>query len=351
MNNQAVLFFSLSLFLGACGATEGVAQDGSGTGGTAPGGASTGGGDLGGSTGTGAQPGTGAAGSGGTGSGGVADGSGGISGGAGGTAGNGGLGGVNGGGGATHDEVCEGTAPVPMGYPICETSADCPSGGDLCTTGPSLQTCGACHPPFDECATDADCSESTTNTVCVPTEPDPCSCGGGTGMTCAPTCGNDSCRGDETCESDGHCRPTSCEAGYHCPEGSICDPKQPDAHGCSPASCETDGFTCPSGSTCDPGVDADEHDCRVQNCDTEGVPCGDDEICDPQNAVGKSGCRPTTCDEGYQCPLNERCNPASESYRHCEGLTCNRDTDCDCGVCANGVCFNRPLICVPPPPA
>ena len=99
----------------------------------------------------------------------------------------------------------------------------------VCAPGQTdpFYTQGTCP---QDCAGDADC------------HPDVCVVFNGTCAQCMAACVAGSCHLWETCAADGHCLPTSCQAGYACPPGADCQPASvdADAHGCVLQACSTD---------------------------------------------------------------------------------------------------------------
>jgi hypothetical protein len=240
--------------------------------------------------------------------------------GAGGVSAGGGLGSAGSGGASGHPSVCPGTAPPEAGRTTCHTAQDCPRFSN-CSFEASAG-CGACvQPPPHECNDDSTCSSGL---VCAPNVYNgPCLCNGQglPGSHCIPKCMANSCAAGETCGTNGHCTPTACTAGYQCATGDACIPSRAgaDAHGCAVALCTSDGYACPAGSRCGGAGMADAH-----------------------------GCTPIGCDEGFQCPLNMKCDPASSDPHHCTRRACTADTDCDCGACIQNKCEDRLFVCWEP---
>jgi hypothetical protein len=235
----------------------------------------------------------------------------------------GGSGGQGGTGGGTSLPACPGVDPTPASQ-ACRTSADCP--GMFATCGPTYHSagCGACLPAQQQCSGDAGCSPEM---VCV-LAANPCNCNftGGPATVCTPRCTATSCGAGQSCDTAGGlCKPTPCGPEFACGAGLICAPTRAGAevHGCSIASCATDGYACPTGYACTPGAAADAN-----------------------------GCSPVSCvGGGFQCPSNSDCKAASTAPHHCERRACTSDKSCDCGACIQGSCQDRFYVCSPPPAA
>jgi len=240
-----------------------------------------------------------------------------------GTQAGGASGGVASGGVATTFEACDGSgpqsipvrAPGPMSGGACRSSSDC-SGGQCVQTVPTsgAAVCGACFPTVRECSSDAQCAAEQ---VCVTLPPGNCQCMG-PDMRCTAKCTADSCDSAHVCGADGRCALKSCEQGYGCSGGTVCDPKR---------------------------AGGDGHGCAAPLCDLGETTCGAEEVCDA-TATSATHCRPKRCREGAVCPKNLRCGAATD---FCERLACKTDTDCDCGVCIQGVCREHPFVCWLPP--
>ena len=246
---------------------------------------------------------------------------GGASGSAGATGVGGGLGGAgrSGSGGSGSARLCNGFPPPsgPSGQ-SCRSQADC-MGGAQCRESPPTGAglCGACFATPHECSLDADCG---VGKVCLTESPTPpCQCMG-PGTYCAPSCTADSCLPDDVCGADGHCAPKSCQDGYQCLAGTVCDPARArSGHGCAVARCDLGEMTCPDGG-----------------------------ICDPASAPASlNHCRGVRCSEGATCLSNYRCNSNTDS---CQRLVCTNDSDCDCGVCIDATCQDHAFMCFSAPP-
>ena len=217
-----------------------------------------------------------------------ASGAGGSSGSAG-VGGGAGSGGVSGSGGAAGAGGATGYCPdyslPPAGSQLCRSQSECQGGQECIAPGESFPNCGACMMPDRACETSADC---TNGQVCVEYDA-PCSCTGGRSSKCVAPCTNTSCNADQRCDaSSGLCKPTPCNDGYACP---------------------TD-WRCAAGA-----ASTDAH-----------------------------GCEPVPCDQGYTCPENTRCKPGTGNHG-CSLLSCQHDSECDCGACVKGHCVAGPGTC------
>jgi hypothetical protein len=240
-------------------------------------------------------------------------------------AGGGGSGAFSGTGGNKGSGVelgyCPGQVP-PQGYAACATDADCSGSTPLCRDEQysGAARCGACYAPAMPCTDDAACA----NGICGPFT-NPCACSAGM-SECTAACTATSCAYDEQCASSGHCVPKSCTAGWTCPMNDRCaatGATGADPHGCAPVPC-AEGYTCPSGSACsaDASASRDPHGCVAIHCSQSS---------------------------GSVCPVNWQCL-ASLPGSGCAIRKCNTSSDCDCGTCRQGICGNRPGICLPFPP-
>lgn len=150
-------------------------------------------------------------------------------------------------------------------------------------------TCaGYVPPPPDRmrCRTDADCGDPDMGCL-PPGEPEP------------PCCG--------ICFEP----PRECGDGLDCSIGNVCES--------TPVTCSCSG----PATSCVP-------DCRLGSC------AGTD-VCD----VGTGLCRPPRCDEGAECPPSATCTGGE-----CVRRTCTADSDCDCGACVDGRCYEGEGSCI-----
>jgi hypothetical protein len=242
-------------------------------------------------------------------------------------------------GAAGYQGLCPRTIALPAGAQPCALEdRECEDAGLMCVD-PGGEYTPVILPPgrFDDgcpmeigsvpCEADADCVGSAGSGSVPRSDPAPallCIQHGECESYCDPAC---SCNPDEDCDSSGHCISPSCVDGYACGTDSVCAPERPwafgahygdsDNHGCSPASCVSDGYHCADGFTCDPTA-GDVH-----------------------------GCAALPCDAGGFCQLDERCDPTSTTYNHCVRLACESDHDCDCGSCFKGLCRRQLGYCTP----
>ncbi len=121
--------------------------------------------------------------------------------------------------------------------------------------------------------------------------------------------------------------------------------------------CPTECGSCTVGSVCG-GVGcatecSSDSDCAEGWCSTgccsycvspcPDTPCPEGRRCD--TTTGRCGIIPCDDPEAPPCGTNTRCTDGS-----CQRLACTTDTDCDCGTCASGYCYDRPGQCCPPLP-
>lgn len=215
------------------------------------------------------------------------------------------------GGGGTFANICPGVTPWPASRVTCRTSTECEN-GYACVDTP-FTGCGMCMMPAHECVSDADCGGG----LCEEYEQTGlCACGG-LGTKCIPHCLDVACAAGFTCDPAGRCQPLSCAEGFACASDMVCGPAGAgaDIHDCRPRPCDA-GFTCGEGTTCAMGsAGADEH-----------------------------GCAPIHCMDGFTCPVNTTCTTDPDGHG-CQRLSCEVDTDCDCGACVGGVCESQIRIC------
>ena len=215
--------------------------------------------------------------------------------------------------GASGLPICPG-ASAPSGQP-CRSQTDCGAASMCVAAAPAgASTCGACFPTNHACSSDATCGPDQ---ICAAeANPNPCQCMGPS-TSCSPKCKADSCPASDVCGADGRCAPKSCQDGYSCLTGTLCDAtRSGDAHQCAPA-----------------------------RCDFAEVSCQADEVCDPSVTSPGSHCRAKRCSEGATCPKNQRCGQTGQ----CERLTCASDVDCECGACISGTCQDHLFMCFMPP--
>lgn len=147
------------------------------------------------------------------------------------------------------------------------------------------------------------------------------------GCTSSSDCESFPCAPAGTPRGCGICREPvrACEDDAGCAPGQVCVEET------DPCSCGGAGTACVM-------------DCRTAESD----PCGEEARC------GASGaCEVIDCGAGWACPLNTRCHAASDGARDAHGcgrIACDAASDCDCGVCMDGVCQDGPGVCLPPVP-
>jgi hypothetical protein len=110
-----------------------------------------------------------------------------------------------------------------------------------------------------------------------------------------------------------------------------------DVHGCSAASCASDGFACADDRVCDDQRnDKDEHGCAPKLCTDDAWTCADGYVCGDPTVLDAHGCR---CGSDAVCGIDKVCGSAG----YCIARPCTSDDECDCGVCVNGT----PGTCAP----
>jgi hypothetical protein len=219
------------------------------------------------------------------------------------------------------DEDDEGSHCVALDRCRLDGPTEC---GDESCSGD--ETCESCEEDCGECPPDPECGDESCNgdETCESCEED---CG-----ECPPEpeCGDDDCNGDEDCESCeedcGACGPTcgdeTCEAGETC------------------ASCDDDCGVCPApySGPCD--ADAD---------------CAPDQTCVEHTVPGLLGLTPDihygycaeTCEVVAECaasPKQRTCTSAGSCALSCDVFACLLDISWCCPVgdeCIQGVCTHR----------
>jgi len=189
------------------------------------------------------------------------------------------------------DECCVGSFRCEGGFVRQVGATACDS--DCGETG----VCESWAPPPPEgvpCTADSDCDSAATEYCLPPGESPAC-----------PVCSPD----ERSCLSD-----ADCPDGTHCAEY---EPVCPPCDGIAPTTC-------------------------FENCVPGG--CPDGETCTPGG-----GCTPLRCESGaVECPDNHRCTGGGDDG--CARLACERDSDCDCGSCISGLCYDGPGVCRRPSP-
>jgi hypothetical protein len=234
-------------------------------------------------------------------------------------------------GGSTLDTPKEdGASPASKTGQACPGATTDEGGGRRCRRTDECtgnETCQAylpypCSISTSSCYQDSDCGAEH---LCLASGLYSC-LGAGEINSCGAPCTPTSCAEGSRCEQDGRCHPTPCRDGYECASGLVCadeGDKPTDEHGCRAASCEADEHACPAGFECEPSE-----------------PWAD-----------KNGCMPVSCVAGFDCPVNQRCVPDSQAMltHQCERLSCERDTDCDCGYCIESTCRDALSYCAMSP--
>jgi hypothetical protein len=195
---------------------------------------------------------------------------------------------------------CEGSMPVD-GQILCESDADCED-GMRCFFQNSPTSCNlGCAGPIDECGPMSPCQDGFVCSGIPAAEVGgSCTCGGG--LQCVVRCETDAdCGPTHSCEPDGRCVPRPCTAASDCGTARTCDPTS---------------------------LASDVHGCRLLGCNE---PSGPD------------------------CFDNQRCAPAgTTSPNGCVTITCETESDCDCGACSPVLiggarqCLGRPGQCAFP---
>ncbi len=216
--------------------------------------------------------------------------------------------------------------------PTCPTSCDelAALEGD-----PRSRTCavdfGTCALPTSEC--------------CVGTY----RCDGGFVVLLGETCDTD-CAASDVCASWSPPPPEAipCTSDGDCDAsaGAYCLPPRGDP-GCG--ICSTAERTCASDADCPEGTHCEEYEPACPTCDgTMPTACFEDCVpggCPAGLECSAGGaCVPLRCDTGaIDCPENFRCTGFSDDG--CVRLGCESATECDCGSCIGGQCYEGPGTC------
>jgi len=90
--------------------------------------------------------------------------------------------------------------------------------------------------------------------------------------------------------------------------------------------------------------------CKLLLC-TEGITCPATSRCNVGAPhADATGCEPIPCNEGWTCGENTKCTtPVGPNNHGCTTLSCQKDSDCDCGYCVNGSCASNLGGCVQAP--
>ncbi len=151
--------------------------------------------------------------------------------------------------------------------------------------------------------------------------------------------------GEPTCREQGDCEDTL-NATFFC-----VPPDAPASCGpCSPSMRECENDTeCGEGRLCieipEPCSCTQEDSSRCVDACTADSCAGESERCN----AGTGFCEPIPCHEagGVTCPQNESCGAPGEGSMTtgCVTRPCEKDTDCECGVCMNDYCRSGPWYC------
>lgn len=144
---------------------------------------------------------------------------------------------------------------------------------------------------------------------------------------------------------------TGCAVDGDCADGLACvGPNDGPGCGIPPnQGCARDA-DCPTGLTCNAIDDACSpygigSECRSP-CDSPYGGCADGFAC----VLG--ACQAVRCDEGWACPSNQACDPASipaepvyAQHHGCVAIACADDGPCGDGACVGGRCQDGPGHC------
>jgi hypothetical protein len=286
------------------------------------------------------------------------------------------------------DQTCQ---PDRADGMSCDESSDCLSGhcangfccaeGDCCSKAADCPASWSAKASCDQPGTcqghriDATCIQATCGSVTVQDDSG-CGpqavvddCGPYLPVTCdgtadqAPAPCPEGCLLDAECDVDAHCD-AICLADQAA--GTACD----EDSDCTSGHC-ANGFCCASGDCCATAADCPEgysgapvcqsHPlcqgarvdavCNAFQCASETVE--DDSACDPTILADNCGPNPDLYCSGEPAQTPPVCSPACEAEEECgqgyhcdttckpdvaNGLSCDEDSDCASGHCANGFC-------------
>lgn len=74
-------------------------------------------------------------------------------------------------------------------------------------------------------------------------------------------------------------------------------------------------------------------DCRIHGCDAQSI-CFADGFC-------RLDCRT------HGCGPNTTCRDGGDGWAYCQRTQCKNSSDCDCGACVSGTCYDGPGRCFP----
>jgi uncharacterized protein (TIGR03382 family) len=207
----------------------------------------------------------------------------------------------------------------PLGQP-CTGPNQCAS--NFCVDGVCCD--GTCDGPCEACNLPGSVGTCTVTPAGTPGQPScaPYLCDG-TGSTCPGGCTTDA----------------QCVTGHFCDAG-VCKPRRPNGSTCTEER-ECASAFCVDGVCCDTACTGD---CAA--CDLPGkegtcspVPPGDPgtPACTPYVCTGNLDC-PTTCTSSLQCAPGFHCEEGQCRPGRPIGEGCSQDSDCDSGLCVDGVC-------------
>lgn len=242
-------------------------------------------------------------------------------------------------------DLSEGCLACPADCSACE--GDCCAAGAPGCDDPGVTAC--------VCAEDAFCCAIAWDEACV-------EAADGCGAGCAPTCGDGSCDGDESCATCAAdcggcpaCGDGGCNGGESC---ASCSEDCGVCAGCGDGACG-DGETCQgcaadcgpcTGDCCAPAEEPGCGDGAIAGCvcslDAYCCEVAWDALCVHE---GTGGCGLTcvdSCGDG-SCTIGESCASCVDDCGACPATcgdgACDTDEDCivcaaDCGPCAGGCC-------------
>jgi hypothetical protein len=135
-----------------------------------------------------------------------------------------------------------------------------------------------------------------------------------------------------------------CSSDGDCQAGARCLFSQPPAIGGVIIDCRN--HPCATGTVC--VVRAMSFSC-IAPCNAAAAPPCQSGVCAPgERFTDALGCRPLTCAEmpGFDCGPDSKCDPASAKSAAdsgCARMQCKTSSDCPCGTCTQGLCYEHPL--------
>ncbi len=150
----------------------------------------------------------------------------------------------------------------------------------------------------------------------------------------------DSCRSDADCDGQTFCRYPGQEVCGICRRpDNTCDIAAPSTSCGDGLVCISRLPACPcsseAGTYCVPSCAANPSSCGAAAC----LPSG---LCAPESCL----------DQGVECRTNFDCHPqqTGADAKGCVRRGCAADTDCECGACVFGRCYEVPGVCSLPVP-